>query len=277
MDREERIMNRLQEHYDYIKDECRSNGTPYEVVALFLQGSQNYGLDVYTDNYMSDVDSKAIVLPTFNDFILSKEPVSKTIILENKEHIDVKDIRVMFTMFKKANISYLELLFTDYKIINPKYQSIIDELMKIRDDIIDYPRLLKACYGMTLEKRKALCHPYPTIKDKIDKWGFDPKQLHHIIRLHLMLATLYETKHLTKDNFVFDEELREGLLDIKTNNAGISLNNAIASADGFCDMTKQLVDKMLQWDWKEPQPAKLDELLIRTLRQYFKEDILNEQ
>ena len=41
------------------------------------------------------------------------------------------------------------------------------------------------------------------IKDKIDKWGFDPKQLHHIIRLHLMLATLYETKHLTKDNFVF--------------------------------------------------------------------------
>ena len=65
-------------------------------------------------------------------------------------------------------------------------------------------------------------------------------------------------------------------MDIKTNNAGISLNNAIASADGFCDMTKELVEKMLQWDWKEPQPAKLDELLIRTLRQYFKEDILNE-
>lgn len=34
MDREERIMNRLQEHYDYIEDKCRSNGTPYEVVAL---------------------------------------------------------------------------------------------------------------------------------------------------------------------------------------------------------------------------------------------------
>ena len=269
MNREEKIMNRLQEHYDYIKND-------YEVVGLFLQGSQNYELDVYTDDYMSDIDSKAIVLPTFNDFILSKDPVSNTIILENEEHIDVKDIRVMFTMFKKANISYLELLFTDFKIINPKYQSIIDELMKIRDDIIDYPRLLKACYGMTLEKRKALCHPYPTIKDKIDKWGFDPKQLHHIIRLHLMLATLYGTKHLTKDNFVFDEELREGLLDIKTNNAGISLNNAIASADGFCDMTKELVEKMLQWDWEEPQPAKLDELLIRTLRQYFKEDILNE-
>ena len=33
MNREERIMNRLQEHYDCIKDD-------YEVVGLFLQGSQ---------------------------------------------------------------------------------------------------------------------------------------------------------------------------------------------------------------------------------------------
>ena len=269
MNRDEKIMNRLQEHYDYIKND-------YEVVGLFLQGSQNYKLDVYTDDYMSDIDSKTIVLPTFNDFILSKDPVSKTIILENEEHIDVKDIRIMFTMFKKANISYLELLFTDYKIINPKYQSIIDELMKIKDDIIDYPRLLKACYGMTLEKRKALCHPYPTIKDKIDKWGFAPKQLHHIIRLHLMLAMLYETRHLTKDVFVLDEEIRKDLLDVKTNKAEISLQDAIDSADGFCEMTKELVDKMIEFEWDEPQPAKLDELLIRTLRQYFKEDILNE-
>lgn len=269
MNREEKIMNRLQEHYDYIKND-------YEVVGLFLQGSQNYGLDVYTDDYMSDIDSKAIVLPTFSDFILSKDPVSNTIILENEEHIDVKDIRVMFTMFKKANISYLELLFTDFKIINPKYQSIIDELMKIRDDIIDYPRLLKACYGMTLEKRKALCHPYPTIKDKIDKWGFDPKQLHHIIRLHFVLAMLYETRHLTKDVFVLDEEIRKDLLDVKTNKAKISLQDAIDSADGFCEMTKELVDKMIEFEWDEPQTEKLDSLLIRTLRQYFKEDILNE-
>lgn len=269
MNREEKIMNRLQEHYDYIKND-------YEVVGLFLQGSQNYKLDVYTDDYMSDIDSKVIILPTFNDFILNKEPVSTTIILDNNEHIDVKDIRIMFTMFKKANISYLELLFTDFKIINPKYQHIVDKLMEIRDDIIDYPRFCKACYGMTLEKRKALCHPYPTIKEKIDKWGFDPKQLHHIIRLHFVLAMLYETRYLTKDVFVLDEEIRKDLLDVKTNKAEISLQDAIDSADGFCEMTKELVDKMIEFEWNEPQTEKLDSLLIKTLRQYFKEDILNE-
>lgn len=276
MDREERIMNRLQEHYNHIKDKCCSDGTPYEVVGLFLQGSQNYKLDIYTDDYMSDVDSKAIVLPTFNDFILNREPISTTVILENNEHIDVKDIRIMFNMFKKANISYLELLFTDFKIINPKYQHIIDKLMEIRDDIIDYPRFCKACYGMILEKRKVLCHPFPTIKDKIDKWGFDPKQLHHIIRLHFVLAMLYETRHLTRDMFILDEEIRKDLLDVKTNNAGISMQDAIASADGFCEMTKELVDKMLEFEWDKPQTEKLDNLLIETFKQYFREDILNE-
>lgn len=269
MDREQRIMDRLQEHYDCIKDD-------YEVVGLFLQGSQNYGLDVYSDEYMSDIDSKAIVLPTFDKFILSKEPASYTKVLDNNEHIDIKDIRVMFDMYKKANISYLELLFSDFRIINPKYKDIVNNLMEIREEIIDYPRLLKACYGMTLEKCKALCHPYPTIKDKIDKWGFDPKQLHHIIRLNILVSSLYETRMLTKELFIPDEEMRTNLLSVKTNSANITVEDAVSYSDKFSNMTKELVDEMLEWDWKEPQPAKLDELLTRTLRQYFREDILIE-
>jgi hypothetical protein len=34
-----------------------------------------------------------------------------------------------------------------------------------------------------MEKYKALEHPYPSLIDKIEKYGYDPKQLHHIIRL----------------------------------------------------------------------------------------------
>lgn len=270
MDRDELIRKRVQEHYNYIKDK-------YEVVALFLQGSQNYGLDVYDEDYTSDVDTKAIVLPTFDDFILSIEPISKTIVLENDEHIDVKDIRVMFTMFKKANISYIELLYTDYFIINPKYEYIVKELMNIRDNIIDYPRLLKACYGMTLEKRKALCHPYPTIKWKIDKWGFDGKQLSHLMRLFFLLCDLDTNCSLTKDIFYPSDEYKEDLIAVKENKINASLEEVVKTADNFCILTKELVDKMLEKDWEKPQTEKLDELLIRALRQYFKEDILNNE
>ena len=36
---------------------------------------------------------------------------------------------------------------------------------------------------MALEKQKALCHPYPNTMDKIEKFGYDGKQLSHCRRL----------------------------------------------------------------------------------------------
>ena len=57
----------------------------------------------------------------------------------------------MFNMFKKANISYLELLFTDYIIVNPKYQYIVDDLIKVRGGYIKwiiYIKRLKMLYIM---------------------------------------------------------------------------------------------------------------------------------
>ena len=36
--------------------------------------------------------------------------------------------------------------------------------------------------GMVFEKRKALCHPYEGLREKIEKYGYDNKQLHHILR-----------------------------------------------------------------------------------------------
>ena len=54
-----------------------------------------------------------------------------------------------------------------------------------RDEIASYNRnqFLKCIYGMALEKQKALCHPYPNLLDKIEKYGYDGKQLSHAYRL----------------------------------------------------------------------------------------------
>lgn len=180
MNREERIMKQVQEHYDYLKQKG------YEIVFLALQGSQNYGLDVYDDEYMSDVDTKAVVLPSFEDFVYNRQPVSETLILENNEHIDVKDVRVMFEMFRKMNISYIELLYTKFKIINSEYEDIIKELFEQREDVasINKNQFLRCISGMSMEKVKALCHPYPNLIEKITKYGFDGKQLSHCYRLN---------------------------------------------------------------------------------------------
>jgi hypothetical protein len=180
MTRDERIMKRVKEHYE----EAYSLGK--EVVAVFLQGSQNYRLDEYSDEYMSDIDTKCIILPTLDDIVNSKSPYSSTHVCANNEHIDIKDIRVMFEMFKKQNNAYVELLFTKYYYINPKYEKLVMELKMLAESIsrMHPNQALRCMAGTSAEKYKALEHPYPNTMDKINKFGYDPKQLHHILRLN---------------------------------------------------------------------------------------------
>ena len=173
--REEKIETSLHRHLD----EIRTCG--YDPIYLALQGSQNYGLD-YEE---SDVDTKAIVLPSLKDIVLNKKLVSTTEILENDEHCDVKDIRLMFQNFKKQNINFLEILFTPYVYIKEDYLEEFNLLRAAAEDIARYDELVavKAMAGMALEKYKAMEHPYPTLIDKIEKYGYDAKQLHHIVRM----------------------------------------------------------------------------------------------
>jgi hypothetical protein len=173
-DRELKIRERLRHDYDYVSKQG------YEVFGVFLQGSQNYELDYEG----SDIDTKCIVLPSAEDLILNKQPTSTTLILEDNSHIDLKDIRLMWQCFKKQNVNYLEILFTEFYYVPYDYLLFWQEMQALREDIahIDNYAAVNCIVGMILEKNAALCHPYPTLKDKIDKYGYDNKQLHHILR-----------------------------------------------------------------------------------------------
>lgn len=224
----------------------------YDVAALFVQGSQNYGLAEYSEAYHSDVDTKAIIVPSLEDFVKGTAPVSTTIVLDNNEHIDVKDIRLMFSNFQKMNISYIELLYTNYKKINPKYETDIMRLIEARDDIaaINNVQFVKCIYGMALEKRKALCHPYPTIIDKIEKYGYDGKQLSHCARLYYFLEDYIEGSPLAAC-YRPDSKQKEILMNYKKfkNASGelLSCAQAILDCDHYVslitDLKEEFVDK----------------------------------
>ena len=173
-DRETKIADRLYSDSVYV------TSLGYEVFGVFLQGSQNYEMD-YAG---SDIDTKCIVLPSAEDIILNRPPVSTTLILEDNSHIDVKDIRLMWQHFKKQNVNYLEILFTKYRCVPMKYFHYWHDMENLKEAIahIDNHAAVNCIVGMVLEKNKALCHPYPTLKNKIDKYGYDNKQLHHILR-----------------------------------------------------------------------------------------------
>lgn len=230
MNREEKIMKRVQEHYDYLQS------LGYEVVCVCLQGSQNYGLDEYSDEYQSDIDTKAIVLPPLDDFIAAASPVSTVVIMDNNEHAEVKDIRVMFDMFKKANISYIELLFTEFKIINPEWEPYIRDLFDYRTRVAAYHRnqFLRCIAGMAMEKRKALCHPYPNLIEKIEKYGYDGKQLHHCVRLHNFITRFLDGEPLDTC-YKVGNPMHEVLMNYKKQKDAYGEDLSVDRAIKICD------------------------------------------
>ena len=176
------IMKRVRGHYEESLEHFQEN----EIVGCFLQGSQNYGLDYEG----SDVDTKLIVVPNFRDICLNKKPISTTHVRVNDEHTDWKDIRLYMETFRKQNLNFLEILFTPYAIINPIYKEEWDRLVDAREFIarMNPYRAVKSMKGIALEKYHAMEHEYPSKLDILAKWGYDPKQLHHLLRVEEYLA-----------------------------------------------------------------------------------------
>lgn len=171
------VMERVREHYE----EAKTIFNEDRIIGIFLFGSQNYGLD----GPDSDVDTKCIIAPTFEEVCFNKPAVNYTHIRANKEHIEFKDIRLMMLQFRKQNMNFVEILFTEYCIINPIYKDMWDYVTKHREEIAHYRTLhtVKTMAAMADQKRHALCHPYPEKLPILEKFGYDPKQLSHQIRI----------------------------------------------------------------------------------------------
>lgn len=212
--REEKIYTHLRRHYQ----ELVNKG--YEVVCVMLQGSQNYEMD----DEESDVDSKAIVLPKMKNIVAGTPPFSATIKFDNGEQVDVKDIRAMCQQLKKQNPSYLELLFTPYKIVSNKWRKDIKALFDNADAIAaPTQRLFSSILGMACEKEAAIFKSYPSTEERIKKYGFDGKQLHHCLRLMEMMRGLANNKKF-RDCLIVEDFRKQELIDIKRNKIEIDID-----------------------------------------------------
>lgn len=208
MAEKEVIEKRLQEHLD----DALKHFDKRNIVGIFLQGSQNYNLDTP----YSDVDTKLVVTPSLSDIVMGKNPVSTTFIRDNDEHIDFKDVRLMLQTFRKQNINFLEILFTKYKWINPMYKPMWEELEAWKEEIAHYNIFLnvKAQMGVAKEKYHAMEHRYPSRAEYIDKYGYDPKQLHHLLRIQDFLEH-YIVGHSFEKCMVPTGVERDFLLNVK--------------------------------------------------------------
>ena len=227
----------------------------YQVIYIGLYGSQNYNLD----DEFSDIDCKAIIMPSLHDIIF-RNKISTTIECENGA-IDVKDLITFYEVIRKGNFSYIESIDTEYS-IGDKY---IKELFKqIRPN-------LKSFLGAMHEKRKALTHEYPSKHEEFEKWGFDPKQLHHIYRLHTILIYINDTGKFISF-FKYDDDIRkEFLIDVKRNKKNYNQVKAEFYADHEIEWAKELIPQDYEYE-----PIDLSNEVSAYLEKHLKTDLLKD-
>lgn len=172
MDKKTVIMEDLKRKAAFIKKAYLEN----ELIAIFLQGSQNYGLD----DEKSDIDAKAFVIPTVRQLIRN-EMVNKLLVLDDQSHIEVKDIRLMISLLDKSNPPYLELLYTEYCII---YNESFYDVLSLRDDIAEANKkaFYKAISGMINQKARQAYVKRPGNSKEFDNFGVDVKAISHLYR-----------------------------------------------------------------------------------------------
>ena len=263
-EKDKRIFDRLKSDFDYV------TSLGYKVLGVFLQGSQNYNLDYEG----SDIDTKAIVVPSFEDFVLNRKPASTTLILPSNEHVDVKDIRLMHECFRKQNINFIEILFTKYKHLNPDYADLYQPMFDNNEKIAHYNNYaaVNCIAGMVYEKHKAMEHPYPTLIEKIEKYGYDNKQLHHILRCEEFLERYI-------DGVPYSECLipinPQRLIDVKAEYK-YSLEEA-----RYIATKNEIIVKKIKQEYMDTHPLVIDSevdeimngVLFDVLKHSFKEEI----
>lgn len=162
-----------------------------QLLGIFLYGSQNYGIE--TEN--SDVDTKAIIIPTFEELLFSPMEI-KELHLPNGEHCEILDIRHYISNLLKQNINFVETLFTKYYWVNPFYQNLWNEFfIKPREEIAKYDgsrTIIAAC-----------AQAEHTLKQ-----GYDGKKYANALRLYQFIIS-YEMPFMPYEDciYIYDEEV----------------------------------------------------------------------
>lgn len=236
----------------------------YKVVSVNLYGSQNYDCDTPE----SDYDFKAIIVPALDDIVLNKKPVSHDIEF-NGGLIDIKDIRLMFDNYKKQNVNFIETLFTRWFWVAPDFTREWNCIRDIADFVAfaDPAKSVNCMIGMAKEKEHALSQPYPSKIKILEKYGFDPKQLMHIVRLRILMESFLV--ELSTDSMDYgkilipEKEVIEMLMDIKLMKTPITPEQAKAIAEkeiGIMEDVREAFKAQVEDKWGKINQAAYDAL-----------------
>ena len=109
----------VETHAQKVKQFIEKLGTQHFMTVLI--GSQNYGLD----SKDSDIDTFSFVMPSLDDLITGKPPLSFEINADDGK-CSVKDYRLAFNLLRKPSPNSVECFVSKYKYYEPEYSGILE-------------------------------------------------------------------------------------------------------------------------------------------------------
>lgn len=181
-------------------------------VFKILVGSHNYNLATAE----SDKDWKSFHLPTLKQLIENTN-FNKSIITPT-EDVEYKSIMSLTSLLYKGNPAYLELLFSREYEVDDNYENLLKTMISHNEDIarMNLPRLFASTMGTINEKYSKLYKLNSSNQHKLDQFGYDTKQLMHLVRSSELLSR-YASSGFTDyaSSLVYNEADRETMLNIK--------------------------------------------------------------
>lgn len=224
-------MTQLQEY----KSDLESKG--HHVYAIMLKGSQNYNLH----DSESDIDANAILIPSLSEIRHNK---SYKYTYDTGE-VTCHNIYSFVDIVAKGNPQWSEA-------VNSKY--VVGSSLEMFKKYSINPSALK---GMFMEKVHALDKRYPSRAKYIDEYGWDGKQLHHLIRLYDLLV---------KDKIVheYHGKDREYMLSIKRHKFPLTKEDAFLLRDEYvAKFNKIYEEKKILYKPEEIDYSILDNIVMQ--------------
>ena len=190
------VMARVEKHYKRAIEHYGEEA----VLGVFLYGSWNYN----TNTPDSDVDTKCILIPSIYNLALKPLEVKHLHIFPDSDDKDFEVCECMSIMhmvanWKKQNINFVEIMFTQYCKINPIYKDFWEKRFSLeaREQVARYD-LRQAVHSMVHQA-------IHTIKQNPE----DPKKVMNGLRIVRTLEKILYTKESYKDCIWMAEDVRE--------------------------------------------------------------------
>jgi len=224
-----------------------------------LTGSHNYNLNTPT----SDRDYKAFIFPNFED-LYNNKMFSKAVVTETFD-ATVHDVRKLSELWWKANINFIEVLFSiELQFVDDGMRDIIARRTEFAT--MNVPYLYHSSRGMHFQKMSELHTGTEGTMPLIEEFGYDTKQACHAIRNLIFLERFYRTRSIEQALWLEENsEDRIMLAEIKRG----TFPEAI-----ILDIARDKVEqnkKMEQWYTAQPTRPDLKEELENTIKQLVRE------